>query len=147
MHNLTAMNQQEGFWRTFDVWVLRTLEVLLAIGIVSAIAIIGYLLVQGLLSVFHRVDSVEELQHSVQSLFAGILLVVLGLELMETLRNYFIEHKLRVEFLVSVALVAVARHVIQINYETTSAATIAAAALLLAALSGGYVVIRRYGHS
>ena len=34
---------------------------------------------------------------------------------MDTLRHYFIEHHLRAEFLISVALIAVARHVIQID--------------------------------
>ena len=141
------MRTEERFWRLFEIWTLRVLEVFLAIGIVSAIAILGYLLFGAITSLYQRVDTLSELQHGVQSLFAGILLVVLGLELMETLRNYFIEHKLRVEFLVSVALVAVARHIIQINYEEASAAAVMAGAMLVAALSVGYVLIRRYAHN
>ena len=141
------MSIQEKIWRGFDLWVLRILQVLLAIGILAALTILAVLLVQGVLTVHERVDTVAELQRSVQSLFAGVLLVVLGLELMETLRNYFTEHRLRIEFLVSVALIAVARHVIQIDYEHTSAGTVAALAGLLLALAGGYVMIRRFGRT
>ena len=141
------MSFQEKFWQGFDLWVLRALQIMLAIGIVAALAIMAVLLVQGIWTLHGRVDTVPELQRSVQSLFAGVLLVVLGLELMDTLRNYFIEHRLRVEFLISVALIAVARHVIQIDYEHASATTVAAIALLLLALSGGYVLIRRFSRS
>lgn len=139
------MSIQEKIWRGFDVWVLRALQVLLAIGILAALTLLVVLLVQGMLTVFERVDTILDLQRSVQSLFAGVLLVVLGLELMETLRKYFIDHRLRIEFLVSVALIAVARHVIQIDYEHTSAGAIAALAGLVLALAGGYVLIHRFG--
>lgn len=141
------MSIQEKFWQGFDLWILRVLQVMLAVGIVAALATMGVLMVQGILTLHERVDTVPELQRSVQMLFAGVLLVVLGLELMDTLRNYFIEHRLRVEFLISVALIAVARHVIQIDYEHASAMTIAAMAALLLALTGGYVMIRRFGRS
>jgi uncharacterized membrane protein (DUF373 family) len=138
---------QEKFWQGFDLWILRVLQVMLAIGIVAALATMFVLMIQGILTLHERIDTVPELQRSVQMLFAGVLLVVLGLELMDTLRNYFIEHRLRVEFLISVALIAVARHVIQIDYEHASAMTIAAMAALLLALAGGYVMIRRFGRS
>jgi uncharacterized membrane protein (DUF373 family) len=89
-----------------------------------------------------RIETVAELQGAVQSLFAGVLLVVLGLELMDTLRNYFIEHRVRVELLLSVALIAEARHVIQLDYEHTSPLLVAAMALLLFALAASYVGVR-----
>jgi len=135
---------QDKFWQGFDLWVLRILQVMLAIGIVAALATMAVLMAQGILTLHQRVDTVPDLQRSGQSLFAGVLLVVLGLELMDTLRNYFIEHRLRVEFLISVALIAVARHVIQIDYEHASAASVVAMAALVLGLAGGYVLIRRF---
>jgi uncharacterized membrane protein (DUF373 family) len=87
--------------------------------------------------------SAELRQQAVQALFAGVLLVVLGLELMDTLRNYFIEHRLRVEFLISVALIAVARHVIQLDYEHASPWLVIAIALLTFSLAASYVGVRK----
>src|SRR5688500_7443893 len=43
------------------------------------------------------VNSVPDLQHAIQRAFAGILLIILGLELLDTLKTYFTEHRLRLE--------------------------------------------------
>lgn len=131
------------FWNLFDIWVLRILQVILALGIVAAIAVVTLLVIQRTPGSVAQIRSVEELQRSVQSLFAGILLVILGLELMDTLRHYFIEHHLRAEFLISVALIAVARHVIQIDYEHTPPTVVAALAFLVLTLAAAYVAMRR----
>jgi uncharacterized membrane protein (DUF373 family) len=131
------------FWSLFDLWVLRIVQVILALGIVAAVAVVALLMIHRTPASVANISSVEELQRSVQNLFAGILLVILGLELMETLRHYFIEHYLRAEFLISVALIAVARHVIQIDYEHTPPTVIAAVALLVLTLAAAYVAMRR----
>jgi len=134
------------FWASFDVWILRILQVILAVGIAAAVVVVALLLVQGVPRSVAHVASIEELQRSVQALFAGILLVILGLELMDTLRHYFIEHHLRAEFLISVALIAVARHVIQIDYEHTPPTAVAALAFLVLTLAAAYVAMRRWHH-
>ena len=135
------------FWERFDASVLRVLQVILALGIVAALLVVALLVIQGVPRSVARIDSLDELQRSVQDLFAGILLVILGLELMDTLRHYFIEHHLRAEFLISVALIAAARHVIQIDYEHTSPTGVAALAFLVLTLAAAYVAMRRWNRS
>jgi uncharacterized membrane protein (DUF373 family) len=126
----------------FDLWVLRTLRATLGFGILAALGTLVYLVVLETRRALGEIETVPQLQEAVQNLFAGILLVVLGLELMDTLRNYFIEHRLRVELLISVALIAVARHVIQLDYEHTSPWLVTAIALLVFSLAASYVGIR-----
>lgn len=104
--------------------------------------ILVWLVVRELYRTAGNVETIAELQEGVQDLFAGILLVVLGLELMDTLRNYFMEHRLRVELLLSVALIAVARHVIQLDYEHVSPALVAGIAFLTFSLAASYVGVR-----
>jgi len=132
----------QRLWHTFDRWVLGVLEAILAVGIVAAIAIVVVLVFRGIPRATTEISSVTELQQAIQALFAGVLLVVLGLELMETLRNYFIEHRLRVELLICVALIAVARHVIQLDYEHTDPWLVAAIAFLVLSLAASYVGVR-----
>ncbi len=128
----------------FDLWVMRILRVTMAIGIAAAMLILVLLVVREIGLSWGQIDSVAELQQAVQSLFAGVLLVVLGLELLDTLRNYFIEHRLRVEFLISVALIAVARHIIQLDYEHASPWLVMAIALLVFSLAASYVGVRGF---
>ncbi len=128
----------------FDQWVLWVLRATLALGITAAMAILVLLVIREIGRSWGQIDSIAELQQAVQSLFAGVLLVVLGLELMDTLRNYFIEHRFRVEFLISVALIAVARHVIQLDYEHTSPWLVAAIAFLTFSLAASYVGVRAF---
>jgi uncharacterized membrane protein (DUF373 family) len=136
------MSTSKRLWHAFDRLVLAVLEGILAIGIVAAIGIVVLLLFRGLPQAAENIDNIGDLQAAIQALFAGVLLVVLGLELMDTLRNYFIEHRLRVELLISVALIAVARHVIQLDYEHSDPWLVAAMALLVLALTASYVGVR-----
>jgi uncharacterized membrane protein (DUF373 family) len=138
------MQGGQRLWQTFDLWVLRILQIVLAIGVVAAIGIVVLLLIRGIPRALGQIGTVTELQDSVQALFAGTLLVVLGMELLETLRHYFLEHRLRVELLLSVALTAVARHVIQLDYEHITAASIAAVALMVLTLTGSYIGVRAF---
>ena len=128
----------------FDLWVLRILRVTMGVGITAALFILVLLVLRELGRSWSKIDSIAELQDAVQALFAGVLLVVLGLELMDTLRNYFIEHRLRVEFLISVALIAVARHVIQLDYEHDSPWLVIAIAVLMFSLAVSYVAVRKF---
>lgn len=130
----------------FDLWVLRVLRGIMGLGITAALAVLVLLVIRELHRSWSQIDSIAELQEAVQALFAGVLLVVLGLELMDTLRNYFIEHRLRVEFLISVALIAVARHVIQLDYEHASPWLVIAIAVLMFSLAASYVGIRKFDY-
>jgi len=117
----------------------------MALGIGTALLILVLLVFREIGRSWGQIDSIAELQQAVQELFAGVLLVVLGLELLDTLRNYFIEHRFRVEFLISVALIAVARHIIQLDYEHTSPWLVMAIALLTFSLAASYVGVRGLG--
>ena len=140
------MPDPKRFSFLFDLWVLRVLRATLGFGIVAALAILVLLVIRETRHAAGQFETIAQLQEAVQSLFAGILLVVLGLELMDTLRNYFIEHRLRAELLISVALIAVARHVIQLDYEHTPASVVIAIALLVFSLAASYVGIRVLVH-
>jgi uncharacterized membrane protein (DUF373 family) len=117
----------------------------MALGISTALLILVLLVFREIRHSWGQIDSIAELQGAVQALFAGVLLVVLGLELQDTLRNYFIEHRFRMEFLISVALIAVARHIIQLDYEHTSPWLVMAIALLIFSLAASYVGLRAFG--
>jgi uncharacterized membrane protein (DUF373 family) len=136
------VNDRKSISFLFDLWVLRALRGILGLGIAAAVGVLVWLVIRELHRAQVNIETIGDLQEAVQSLFAGILLVVLGLELMDTLRNYFMEHRLRVELLLSVALIAVARHIIQLDYEHVSPWLVIGIALLVFSLAASYVGVR-----
>jgi uncharacterized membrane protein (DUF373 family) len=91
---------------------------------------------------FSKIDSVPELMKAVQTAFSGVLLIILGLELMETLRVYFKSHRIRLETILAVAIIAVGRHVINLDVEHMPGSSLIGVAAVVLALTGGYFLVR-----
>jgi uncharacterized membrane protein (DUF373 family) len=75
-------------------------------------------------------------------IFGFFLMILIGLELVETIRFYTKEHTLKAEFVLVVALIAVARKVIVYDFKGDSIGVIGVAALVLA-LCVGYFLLKR----
>jgi uncharacterized membrane protein (DUF373 family) len=124
--------------------ILIAVQLLLLFVIVIAVGVLVMLLYRGigdgrLLSI----ESAPELQLQVQNAFGGVLLVLLGLELLETVRTYFAEHRVRLEVIMIVAMIAVSRHIITIDFEHTDGLWLVGVAALVTALGAAYYLIRR----
>jgi uncharacterized membrane protein (DUF373 family) len=135
----------ERLMRLCERGILYAAQVLLVLVIVAALLQLWYLFGVAILEHVSDIDTVPLLTQAVQRAFAGILLIVLGLELLETLRVYFAHHRVRLEIILVVAMIAVSRHVIVLDFEHLSGASIAGIAALVLALAGGYFLVKRTG--
>jgi uncharacterized membrane protein (DUF373 family) len=88
-------------------------------------------------------ESAGGLQVALQNVFGGVLLVLLGLELIDTLKVYFAEHSIRTEVILIVAMIAVGRHIIQIDYEHTSGLELIGMATIMVALAASYFLVKK----
>jgi uncharacterized membrane protein (DUF373 family) len=79
----------------------------------------------------------------ISALFGDLLVILIGLELMHTVKVYLQDHTVHVEVILAVALVALARKVIAVNLKD-QASTIGLA-LLVIALAGSHWLLRRHG--
>jgi uncharacterized membrane protein (DUF373 family) len=79
----------------------------------------------------------------VYGIFGDLLLVLIGLELMHTVKVYLQDHTVHVEVVLAVALVALARKVIVVNLKDQGSAI--GLALLIIALAGSHWLLRRPG--
>jgi uncharacterized membrane protein (DUF373 family) len=117
---------------------------LLMLALISVATVVLYVLfIKNLLAEAESTQSIDELLPAMQRSFAGVLTVVLGLELLETLRTYFVEHHVRLEVILVVAIIAVGRHVIQMDFGHTSGTTLLGLSALVAALTLGYFSLKR----
>ncbi len=127
----------------FEVIVIAALQLLLIVAVVAATAQLFILLFKRLPMSWNEIQSAEDLHPLMQRVFGGVLIVVLGLELIETLKVYFKEHKVRVEVIMIVSLIAVARHVIQVDYTHLTGLQLVGIGALILSLAGGYFLVAR----
>lgn len=135
----------ERLIRVFERGVLYAAQLLLVLVILLAVSQLWYLLVIAIRDRLGDIDSIPLLTEAVQRSFAGILLIILGLELLETLRVYFTHHRVRLEIILVVAIIAVGRHIINLDIEHMSGPSLAGVAALIIGVTGGYYLVRRAG--
>jgi uncharacterized membrane protein (DUF373 family) len=126
-----------------ELIAIAAMQVLLIFAVVTATIVLFVLFARNLIADASKIESVGDLLPTMQQSFAGILIVVLGLELLETLKTYFTEHHVRVEVILVVAIIAVGRHVIQVDFEHTPAMVDLGLASLIVALVVGYFLVRK----
>jgi uncharacterized membrane protein (DUF373 family) len=129
--------------RVFELVIVRAIQILLMAMTAIATVVLFVLLVQSVQGTITHVGSVPELHHLLQRGFGGVLLVLLGLELLDTLKTYSIEHRVRAEVILIVALIAVGRHIIQLNFDEAQGFPLLGISALLLALASGLFLVKR----
>jgi len=140
---VNAESRTDRLLQRFDLVIVRALQLLLVILIVIATIMLFVLFFQGIRSNIGEIGSTEELHAVLQRGFGGVLVVLLGLELLDTLKAYFSEHHIRVEVIIVVAMIAVGRHIIQLDFEHASASLLLGLSALILVLATGYFLVRR----
>jgi uncharacterized membrane protein (DUF373 family) len=126
----------------FEQFIVLILLALMMLVVLYATA--GFLLTVGRLMI-ERLGAGEAhitlpLLHEV---FAGFLLLLIGLELMKTIAMYLDEHVIHVEVVLSVALIAIARHAIDVDYKTVPALSMIGTGSIIIALAVGYYCFKK----
>ena len=86
----------------------------------------------------HEVN--KEMLHE---LYSSFLLLLIGLELMRTTKIYLQKNVVHAEVVILVALIAMAREVIDMNIETLNPVTLVGVGVLIIALAGGLWLFNR----
>jgi len=137
-----------GFSREKLIWMfekatITALQVLIVLAVLVATVMLFVLFAQNLYTRLGDIQSVGDLLPAMQRVFAGALIVLLGLELAETLRTYFAKHEIRVEVILIMAIVAIGRHMIQLDFDHVPPLEIFGLSALMASLTGGYFFVKR----
>lgn len=127
----------------FTVIVIGAMQILLMLVIAITVLDLFWLFYTNVSDQLREVESVPDLQFVVQRRFAGVLLVLLGLELLESLKILFTEHSVRLELILIVAIIAVGRHIIQLDFEHTDGLVLIGIGALVIALTAGYFLVKK----
>lgn len=75
--------------------------------------------------------------------FAGFLTLLIGLELMKTIAMYLEEHVIYVEVVLSVAMIAIARHAIDLDFQTVPPLSMIGIGVIIISLALGYYYFKK----
>ncbi|MGA2122171.1 MAG: phosphate-starvation-inducible PsiE family protein [Methanoregula sp.] len=125
--------------------IYAALMIMLIVVLLAAILDLITLVFQALVTVSPAVVDT----HEMIVLLGGFLLVLIGVELLDTIKVYFHENAIHVEIVVLLAIIAVARKVILIDPTTVSAFEygfeLMSIGVIVVGLSAGYFLIKKAG--
>ena len=119
--------------------VILSLIVMMGIVVVLATLELGWVIIRDMTSPPFVVLEVPQLL----DIFGLFLLVLIGIELLDTTRAYLEEHVVHVQVVIEVALIALARKVIILDLKEYSPVTLIGVAALIIALAAAYYIERR----
>ncbi len=131
----------EPVLRRFEFVAITALQAFLVLTIGVGIVVLFVLLGNALRT--NPLNSIELLQSSLQKPFSGVLMIMLGLELLETLRTYFKTHHVKVEVILIVAIIAAGRHIIEIDVAHAPGMQLLSYGGLMVALAVSYFLVKR----
>jgi len=127
----------------FELSTAVALQLLAVVLIFVSTAVLFMLAIGGLRTQVGKIDTVSGLLSLVQRSIAGILVVVLGLEILETLKAFFRDHEVRLEVILVVAIIAVSRHLVQVDFEPTAPGQLIGLSCVVVALTLGYFLVKK----
>lgn len=83
--------------------------------------------------------------HELHTIFGFFLLILIGIELLETIKVYLLDDSIRVEIVFLVAMIGIARHVIDLDYKKADALGLLGMAAIILALTIGYYYLKKSG--
>jgi uncharacterized membrane protein (DUF373 family) len=128
-----------GIIQKFEWFIVLALLLMMMLALLASTIELAIILTEQLLAPPMLLLDVKEML----TIFSFFLMVLIGLELVETIKMYLDENVFHVEVVVLVAIIAVARKIIVIDYDSVSYEILLSIAALMIALSAGYFLLKR----
>lgn len=130
----------------FERIVYAALMLLLMVVLLFAIGDLCYLLIMNLTNIPPMLLENHELTH----VLGGFLLILIGVELLDTIKAYFIENAIHFEIVILLAIVAIARKVILLDPSTAPnpeyiGMELIGIGIVVVGLAGAYFLIKKAG--
>ena len=128
-----------GFLKKFEQFVIVSLISMMVLVVLLATIELGWIIIKDIITPPIILLEISELLE----IFGFFLLVLIGVELLETIKAYLLTKVVHVEIVLEVALIAIARKVIILDLEKYDSLTILGMAGLILAVAGAFYVVRR----
>jgi uncharacterized membrane protein (DUF373 family) len=125
--------------RKFENVILVVLVFMMGIVVFLSTLELGWIIIQDIVTPPVVLLDIDELL----DVFGFFLLVLIGIELLETIKTYFVEHVIHAEVVVEVAMIAIARKVIILDVKELPSLTLLGIAAIIITLAVAYWVVKR----
>jgi uncharacterized membrane protein (DUF373 family) len=127
----------DGAIRKFEAFVSYVLMIMMGIIILLTLLDVGWLIINDVITPpYFFLESSELLD-----LFGMLLLVLIGLELLETICSFHERRVIKAEIIIIVAIIAVARKIIILDHSKLSSLTYLDIGVLVLALAAAYFLL------
>lgn len=123
----------------FQRSILTVLTALMSLVVLLATLELIYIIAIDILSPPILLLEINELL----SIFGYFLLILIGIELLETFRIYLQEHAINVQVVFLVAMIAVARKVIILEFDEIQDLTLIGIGFIMVSFAGAYYLIKK----
>ena len=123
----------------FEKLIICLLSIMMAIVIAFATLDLGWLLAVDIYKEPRFLLSVQQLME----IFGMFMLVLIGIELLETIKVYTKDRVVRVEVVVIVAIIAIARKAIILDYKQLTTFNLLELGAIILALAAAYYLLKR----
>ncbi len=127
------------FLKRFERFVIMALLSMMMFVVFLSTIELAFILVQEMLKPPLVLLNIEEMLY----VFGFFLMVLIGIELMETVKIYLEEETVHVEVILMVAIIAISRKVIIMDIKEVDALYLLGIAAIVLALSSGYFLVKR----
>ena len=125
--------------KKFEKAITVTLVVLMAVVLLLATVELGWIIVKDIITPPVLLLEIHELL----DIFGLFLLVLIGVELLETIKAYLKENVVHFEVVLTVAMIAIARKVITLDVKELPSMTLVGIAFIIVALAAAKYFFRR----
>lgn len=141
MTRLDAPLKMDILFEKVRTLIIRTIILLMTVTVIFATLDLAWIIIKDLISPPTLLLDIKEFKE----IFGLFLLVLIGLELVDSMRAYLVEHAIHaeVEVILLIAVIAVARKIIIMDVDETSFQTLLGIASIIIALAGGYYLLKR----
>ena len=129
-----------NFLKKIEKLMIQVLMIMMAIVLALAILDLGWLIIKDIIDPPYVILSVVQLL----DIFGLFMLVLIGIELLETImKTYITQAQPHYEVVLSVAIIAIARKVIILDLKEVNSLSLVGIASIIFALTAGYFLMKR----
>jgi uncharacterized membrane protein (DUF373 family) len=130
----------QTFLKKFEYVIVLSLITMMVIVVVLTTVELGWIIIRDIITPPIILLEIDELLE----IFGFFLLVLIGIELLETIKAYFMTNVVHVEIVLEVALIAIARKVIILDINRYESLTLVGIAALISAVALAFFVIKQH---